>query len=53
LFRAFNMGVGMVVITDEKGAAQVREQAAAQGVAAWMMGEIVAGSGKVVLNEGA
>ncbi|MFI5310599.1 MAG: phosphoribosylformylglycinamidine cyclo-ligase [Gemmatimonadales bacterium] len=50
MFRAFNMGVGMVVITDTAGAARVRESAKASGVAAWVMGEVIPGSGRVVLN---
>ncbi len=52
MFRAFNMGVGMVVIADAAGAAKVRESAAARGVAAWVMGEVVSGTGRVVLNGG-
>src|ERR1019366_4566536 len=53
MFRAFNMGVGMVVIADAAGAARVRESAAASAMAAWAMGEVVSGTGKVVLNAGA
>ena len=53
MFRSFNMGVGMVVIADAAGATRVRESAAASGVAAWAMGEVVSGTGKVVLNAGA
>ncbi len=47
MFRAFNMGVGMVVITDADGAASVCRSASAQGVAAWEMGRVVPGSGTV------
>jgi phosphoribosylformylglycinamidine cyclo-ligase len=50
MFRAFNMGVGMVVITDGASAAPVMEAARAAGVHAWVMGEIVPGSGQVVIN---
>jgi phosphoribosylformylglycinamidine cyclo-ligase len=50
MFRAFNMGVGMVVIADAAGAARVRESAQAGGTAAWVMGEVVPGSGKVILK---
>jgi phosphoribosylformylglycinamidine cyclo-ligase len=53
MFRTFNMGVGMVVIADAAGAARVRESAQAGGTAAWVMGEVVSGSGRVILNEGA
>jgi phosphoribosylformylglycinamidine cyclo-ligase len=50
MFRAFNMGVGMVVITDGASAAPVMEAARAASVHAWVMGEIVPGSGQVVIN---
>lgn len=52
MFRAFNMGVGMVVITDASGAAQVRASATAAGVESWMLGEVVAGTGRVILTGG-
>ncbi len=52
MFRAFNMGVGMVVITDAAGAAQVRASATAAGVESWMLGEVVEGKGRVILSGG-
>jgi phosphoribosylformylglycinamidine cyclo-ligase len=52
MFRAFNMGVGMVVITDQSGAARVLASAVAQGIAAWTMGSIVPGMGLVQLTGG-
>jgi phosphoribosylformylglycinamidine cyclo-ligase len=52
MFRAFNMGVGMVVITDAQGAATVRQSAAAAGVDSWMLGRMIPGSGRVILNGG-
>ncbi len=52
MFRAFNMGVGMVVITDEQGAATVRASAMAAGVESWMLGRVVPGSGRVILKGG-
>lgn len=52
MFRAFNMGVGMVVITDEAGAAQVHASATAAGVESWMLGEVVTGTGRVILSGG-
>jgi len=52
MFRAFNMGVGMVVITDAAGAGQVRASATAAGVENWMLGEIAEGTGQVILNGG-
>ena len=52
MFRAFNMGVGMVVITDAAGAAQVRASATAAGVESWMLGEVLTGTGRVILTGG-
>jgi phosphoribosylformylglycinamidine cyclo-ligase len=52
MFRAFNMGVGLVVITDTAGARAVMHSAEMHGVGAWTMGEVVRGSGKVILNGG-
>ncbi|MHB0963056.1 MAG: phosphoribosylformylglycinamidine cyclo-ligase [Gemmatimonadaceae bacterium] len=52
MFRAFNMGVGMVVITDAAGAAQVRASATAAGAESWMLGEVVEGTGRVILSGG-
>ncbi len=52
MFRAFNMGVGMVVITDEQGAKAVRSSASAAGVDHWMLGRVIPGSGRVILNGG-
>jgi phosphoribosylformylglycinamidine cyclo-ligase len=50
MFRAFNMGVGMVVTTDAAGASKVQASAAAHGVDAWILGAVVPGSGAVVLK---
>ena len=52
MFRAFNMGVGMVVISDTAGADAVMQSAAAHGVGAWTMGEVARGTGRVILNGG-
>ncbi len=52
MYRAFNMGVGMVVITDAAGAAQVLASARAAGVEGWMMGEVTAGTGQVIFSGG-
>ena len=52
MFRAFNMGVGMVVITDAPGAEQVCASATAAGVESWMLGEVVEGKGRVILSGG-
>ena len=50
MFRAFNMGVGMVVIADPSSADRVCASAMAAGVTAWPMGRVVAGAGRVILN---
>lgn len=50
MFRAFNMGVGMVVISSATESSHIQRHAAAQGVQAWTMGVVARGSGKVVLN---
>ena len=50
MFRAFNMGVGMVVITDLESAGRVLAAATAGGVTAWRMGRVVPGAGRVILN---
>ncbi|MEK7239035.1 MAG: phosphoribosylformylglycinamidine cyclo-ligase [Gemmatimonadota bacterium] len=52
MYRAFNMGVGMVVITDAAGAERVRASATTAGIESWMLGEIAAGSGRVIFNGG-
>jgi len=50
MFRAFNMGVGMVVICAAADAEAVIESAGASNVPAWLLGEVRAGSGVVVLK---
>ncbi|HYR07313.1 MAG TPA: phosphoribosylformylglycinamidine cyclo-ligase, partial [Longimicrobium sp.] len=51
MFRAFNMGVGMVaVVASEDAAAAVRDLSAA-GERAWIAGEVVPGDGRVVLSQ--
>jgi phosphoribosylformylglycinamidine cyclo-ligase len=47
MFRAFNMGVGMVVVVASGDAAEVLEQLRGAGETAWLAGEIVQGSGEV------
>jgi len=49
MYRAFNMGVGMIVITDTSGAAKVRDLAAQAGVDNWIIGHTRPGSGRVHL----
>jgi phosphoribosylformylglycinamidine cyclo-ligase len=50
MFRTFNMGVGMVVITDARSADAVMSSARATGVDAWLAGRVVRGSGSVILE---
>ncbi len=50
MFRTFNMGVGMMVVTDPSDADAVIAAAAGEKVDAWVAGEIRAGSGQVVLS---
>jgi phosphoribosylformylglycinamidine cyclo-ligase len=52
MFRAFNMGVGMVVIGPDAAASDVIAAAAQCGVKGWRAGEVRPGSGRVILNEG-
>jgi phosphoribosylformylglycinamidine cyclo-ligase len=47
MYRTFNMGVGMVVITDESGAAAVEAGASSANVDAWRLGRAVRGTGRV------
>lgn len=49
MYRAFNMGVGMIVITDTVGAAAVRDLATKAGVDNWIIGHTRPGSGRVHL----
>ncbi len=54
MFRAFNMGVGMVVIVPPPSASSVADEvvagAQAAGIGAWPLGRIVRGSGRVILD---
>jgi len=50
MFRAFNMGVGMVVITDRASADAVEVSARAAGVDAWTLGRVTRGTGMVTLT---
>ena len=52
MFRAFNMGVGMLVIGPQAAAPDVIAAASRCGVNAWRAGEIRTGAGRVILNEG-
>jgi phosphoribosylformylglycinamidine cyclo-ligase len=47
MYRTFNMGVGMVVITDEAGANAIQASAASAHLGNWRLGRIVRGAGQV------
>ncbi|MES2524753.1 MAG: phosphoribosylformylglycinamidine cyclo-ligase [Gemmatimonadota bacterium] len=47
MFRAFNMGVGMVVITSQQNVGAIVARAAECGIDAWQLGQVVRGSGVV------
>ncbi len=50
MFRTFNMGVGMVAICDSPGVEAVITSAARAGIAAWILGDVRPGTGRVILN---
>jgi phosphoribosylformylglycinamidine cyclo-ligase len=50
MFRAFNMGVGMVVICDGVDVQAIIESSGAANTPAWVLGEVGPGSGAVVLK---
>jgi phosphoribosylformylglycinamidine cyclo-ligase len=50
MYRTFNMGVGMVVITDEAGAAAIEASAASAHLGSWRLGRIVRGAGQVRIS---
>ena len=53
MYRTFNMGVGMVVTTDDAGAGVIIASAASAHLDAFPIGRIVRGSGKVRIIPGA
>lgn len=50
MFRAFNMGVGMVVIAPEREADRIIARGAATGIAAWRLGHVGKGTGVVRID---
>jgi phosphoribosylformylglycinamidine cyclo-ligase len=50
MFRAFNMGVGMVVIAGPGDVETILRAAQSKGVRAWRLGRVIRGTGQVVLN---
>ena len=52
MYRTFNMGVGMVVITDAASAPAVEASAASAHIASFRLGRTVRGTGKVRISQG-
>ena len=52
MYRAFNMGAGLIVATDESGADAIVASAKATSVPAWQIGNLTRGSGQVRLIQG-
>ncbi|MGV3710088.1 MAG: phosphoribosylformylglycinamidine cyclo-ligase [Gemmatimonas sp.] len=50
MFRAFNMGVGMVVIAPQDQVSRIIAQARSTGVDAWELGRVGAGNGEVRID---
>jgi phosphoribosylformylglycinamidine cyclo-ligase len=50
MYRTFNMGVGMVVITDEANAPVIEASAASAHIASWRLGRVVSGTGQVRIS---
>jgi phosphoribosylformylglycinamidine cyclo-ligase len=50
MYRAFNMGVGIVVITDRASADAVTVSARQAGIRAWTLGRVTRGTGAVSLT---
>ena len=50
MFRAFNMGVGMVVIAAQADVETILGAAQSEDVRAWRLGRVVRGAGRVVLT---
>jgi phosphoribosylformylglycinamidine cyclo-ligase len=50
LLRSFNMGVGLIVITDDSDADAIIQSAAGAGVPAWRLGRTVRGAGRVIIT---
>jgi phosphoribosylformylglycinamidine cyclo-ligase len=51
MLRAFNMGVGMIVIASASLVDRILTSARAANVAAWRVGEVVPGSGRVIIRD--
>ena len=50
MYRTFNMGVGMVVITDEASVPSIEASCASAHIATYRLGRIVRGTGQVIIS---
>jgi phosphoribosylformylglycinamidine cyclo-ligase len=50
MFRTFNMGVGMVVITDPNDVDAIIQQSRSASVDAWPLGHVAPGAGNVIIH---
>jgi phosphoribosylformylglycinamidine cyclo-ligase len=50
MYRVFNMGVGMVVIAPASQADEIIGNARVAGVVGWVLGDVRAGAGEVVIG---
>ena len=50
MYRTFNMGVGMVVITDEASVPSIQASCASAHIATYRLGRIVRGTGQVIIS---
>ena len=51
MYRTFNMGVGMVVITDEASVPSIQASCASAHIATYRLGRIVRGTGQVIISQ--
>ncbi len=51
MYRTFNMGVGMVVITDEASVPSIEASCASAHIATYRLGRIVRGTGQVIISQ--
>ena len=50
MYRTFNMGIGMILIVDQKDVETVKENLSSRGETVYEIGHIVSGDGPVVLK---
>jgi len=49
MYRTFNMGIGMVIVVSKPDAKKARDTIKRFGLKAWIIGEIIRGSGEVII----